>query len=654
MTVQHQSRCLNHREPFGAVQTGTTVRLAVHVDRNHDNNPIQTVTLVYAYGLRSFERSQKRLERTAQQSGCQDCYSLSVTMPSEACLFFYWFEIETETGRFFLTRNRDDLSGGSLISNKEPRFLPGQPQTPQAWQITVYEKTFDVPDWLTGHVIYQIFPDRFNRDAAFQPERFQVHDRPERLFHENWDDEVDIAGKPETGYLACDFFGGSLNGIREKLDYLYRMGVSVLYLNPIFEARSNHRYDTADYRRIDPLLGTESDFSALCDEAKRLGIRIILDGVFNHTGADSRYFNKYKRYDDTGAWQEANGEGLSPYGSWYSFSHMNGQVSYDAWWGFAELPSVNEQDLMYRDFIAGSEGIVRHWLRLGASGWRLDVSDELPDFFLRAIRQAARDEKDDAAIIGEVWEDASNKISYGYYRDFLFGRTHDSVMNYPFRRALTGWLIGHFGAERMHHQLETLREHYPEPALYSAYNLISSHDIERALTTLAGDPDPGTREQQAVLRLSDEQRKRGEKLIRLAILFQMVYPGCPVIYYGDEVGMEGYRDPFNRRTFPWGSGQTELQAFVARLGCLRRDWLVLRSGRLTTHLAHQDCIVMERMLLKESDRSGDDGPSSVFVALNRSDEPRTITTGEKTITLDAFGWVFEADHQPIELNPGTV
>ena len=331
-----------------------------------------------------------------------------------------------------------------------------------------------------------------------------------------------------------------------------KWAVSVIYLNPIFEARSNHRYDTADYLKIDPLLGTQADFGDLCSAARSRGIRIILDGVFNHTGADSRYFNKYNRYAEVGAWQEANGAGISPYSSWYSFTRSDGQVSYDAWWGFAELPGVNEQDLNYRDFITGPDGVVRHWLRLGASGWRLDVSDELPDFFLRAIRRAVKEEKDDAAVIGEVWEDASNKISYGHYRDFLLGQTHDTVMNYPFQRALIGWLSGHFSAMWLHHQLETLREHYPKPAFYAAYNLISSHDIERALTTLAGDPDPGSREEQARLHLSKEQRTLGEKLMRLAVLFQMVYPGCPVIYYGDEIGMEGYRDPFNRRTFPLG------------------------------------------------------------------------------------------------------
>jgi 4-alpha-glucanotransferase len=266
-------------------------------------------------------------------------------------------------------------------------------------------------------------------------------------------------------------------------------------------------------------------------------------------------FQQIGRYPETGAWQEATGNGYSPYGSWYGFHRQGDQLFYDSWWGFPDLPSVNEHDLTYREKITGPDGIARHWLRLGASGWRLDVSDELPDGFLRELRLAVRAERDDAVLLGEVWEDASNKISYGSYRDFLFGRTHDHVMGYPFQQALIGFLSGQFAAERMHHLLETLREHYPPAAQAASFNLIGSHDTMRALTALAGPPDPGSREIQARVFLTPEQRAHGEALLRLAVLFQMTSPGCPVIYYGDETAMEGYRDPFNGEPSP-GAGKT--------------------------------------------------------------------------------------------------
>jgi 4-alpha-glucanotransferase len=341
--------------------------------------------------------------------------------------------------------------------------VPGEAHSPTAWQITVHAPEFDVPDWLKGAVIYQIFPDRFRRDLAFTPERFEDPLRPERIHHDDWSEDVDIAGKPETGYIACDFFGGSLKGISEKIDYIASLGVTVIYLNPIFASRSNHRYDTGDYEKIDPILGSIEDFQSLCAVALQRGIRIILDGVFSHTGADSRYFNKYGRFPGVGAYQEAIGQGQSPYGSWYVFHRKGSQLYYDSWWGFQDLPSVNEHELEYRSYLAGPNGIVRRWLRLGASGWRLDVSDELPDSFLRDLRSSIKTEKPDAALRGELWEDASNKISYGSYHDFLLGNTHDHLMGYPFQQALMGWLAGHFPAERLFAILETLHDHYPAP-----------------------------------------------------------------------------------------------------------------------------------------------------------------------------------------------
>lgn len=400
MRLVHSSRQREYRDPPGALPAGTTVRLSLRIWP--EDTQIHSVYLAYAYGLYQFQSSRSRMvlqtaapvtddlqsespprdlrlpDRLPTDSLPRDpvlpdpdsgnLYATDLRLPTEPVLFFYWFEIESEAGTVWYTCDREAGDGLGVISGSRPHYLPGEAHSPTAWQITVHSPEFDVPDWLKGAVIYQIFPDRFRRDQAFTNDRFEDPLRPERINHPDWSEDVDIAGKPETGYIACDFFGGSLRGISEKIDYIANLGVTVIYLNPIFASRSNHRYDTGDYERIDPMLGSIEDFQSLCAVALERGIRIILDGVFSHTGADSRYFNKYGRYPGVGAYQEAIGQGQSPYGSWYVFHRKGSQLYYDSWWGFQDLPSVNEHDLEYRRYIAGPNGIVRRWLRLGASG----------------------------------------------------------------------------------------------------------------------------------------------------------------------------------------------------------------------------------------------------------------------------------------------
>ena len=639
MQIRHLSRVEKYRQPFGAVKAGSDVRFRIDISEEAD---IRSVSLCYAYGLQTFQESKSRMLRLDNTKSWQ----ISLAMPEEPGLFFYWFAVETAHGRLYYTADRDSMDGRGMICEGRPHYHPGENHQPSAWQVTLYAPDFTVPAWLVGAVIYQIFPDRFRRDKQFTIDRFSENDYPERLFHSLWHEDVDYLGKPETGYLACDFFGGSLNGIREKLKDLADMGIHVLYLNPIFKARSNHRYDTGDYEQIDPLLGDENSFKALCREADRLGIRIMLDGVFSHTGADSRYFNKLGRYKETGAYQEAEGKGLSPYYSWYIFHRRGEQLHYDSWWGFQDLPSVNEHDLVYQQYILGRQGIVRRWLKLGASGWRLDVSDELPDHFLRALRRACKAEKADAAIMGEVWENASHKISYGHYRDFLFGRTHDNVMGYPFQQAVTGFLAGHHPAEKLMTMLEEIREHYPLDSFYSSFNLISSHDIPRAITTMAGRPDPGSRQAQAVTFLSPEERQLGEKLMRLAVFMQVVYPGAVSVYYGDERGMEGYRDPFNRRTYP-DDEQTgaPLRDWFTQILALRSQWPVLRTGYYRFIRASGDVVVLSRWLKQGRDVFGKKtaGPTEVLAALNRSAQPQCVHITGKEICLEPHGVWLEAD-----------
>jgi len=638
----HLTRDMEYRKPFGAVASGEYVELALDVNARYSR-----IFLCYAYGLRSFSYHEAMMDPDPDNS---NRYRIRIRMPSDSGLFFYWFcmkgKLQDGQGYFegshcadtinaypdatdvlYYVKSASDYSGEGRISNVPARIGADEERFPGAFQITVYRKDFLTPDWMKGALIYQIFPDRFARGSRFRREDMDIgNDDPARILHDHWDEEVDIDGKPETGYVACDFFGGTLTGIADKSQYISSLHTDLIYLNPIFRARSNHRYDTADYLAVDPLLGGEEGFSCFTKEMHGKNIRFILDGVFSHTGADSRYFNKYGRYPEQGAFQAVMNGRKSKYLSWYSFSkNKNGQIMYDSWWGFPELPNVNESDLFYREFILGSEGVLAYWLKKGAAGFRLDVSDELPDSFIREIRERVKEETGGkGAVIGEVWEDASCKVSYGTYRDFTFGNTHDSVMGYTFREAVLGYLGGTYTATESDNLLETYRENYPAQAYYCQMNLLSSHDVPRAITMLSGEKDPGDRKKQKDLRLSDEQRILGMQLMRLGFVFQLGYVGCPSVYYGDEIGMEGYRDPFNRRTYPWDMitpEQEEQLRFYREISGIRRELPVLKTGYYRTLLAGDDLFVFERYL----DSSGLDcfgkpciGSSRVIFAFNRS------------------------------------
>lgn len=629
--ILHRSRCLEYRDPFGAAACGTYVTLAL--DISYDCvDPV----LCYAYGLYSLSYHEQAMRKKIvterhKRVVSENRYEITLRMPAEPGLLFYWFKIfRSGFGDcFYYVRSTKDLSGAGRVSDGPARVGAGENRSPHAFQITVFDKKLRTPDWMKGAMIYQIFPDRFSRSEDFSYEKMtSIDDRSERIYHFSWDEDVDIDGKPETGYVACDFFGGSLKGIAEKADYLKRLHIELLYLNPIFKARSNHRYDTGDYLEIDPILGGEAGFTEFAKTMKNSDIRFILDGVFNHTGADSRYFNKYGRYPGKGAYQALTEGGQSPYSSWYSFSKSkSGEIHYDSWWGFPELPNVNENDLSFRDFILGDGGVVAHWIRKGASGFRLDVSDELPDSFIRDVKSRVSKETEGLGVVlGEVWEDASNKVSYGTYRDFILGRTHDSVMGYPFRDAVVGFLAGSLTAREADHILETYRENYPPEIYYCVMNLLSSHDIPRAVTALSGARDPGDRRKQKETVLTAEQFDLGMKLHRLGFVIQVGYVGCPAIYYGDEVGMDGFRDPMNRRTYPWGrisEKQKEQLMFFTETGGLRGRLPVLKTGFYRTISADEDLWVFERSLDSESrDIFGEvkSGPRRMIFAINRNRE----------------------------------
>ena len=577
------SRSESCKKPYGAVPCGTAVSYTVRPLRAEGWSRCVLVT------QREFSGQTAELELPCTgQDGDRNRFSGIFSAPAEPELVWYWFRL-----------SRPD--GCTIFFDKSGWHTDG---SVQSWQLTVYEE-FSTPAWFGCGVVYQIFPDRFCRLELPDPAGMVGS----RTIHENWSNLPDWRPDAQGEVRNCDFFGGSLQGILSKLDDLADFGVTVLYLNPVFESASNHRYNTADYRAIDPMLGTEDDFHHLCQEAKRRGIRVILDGVFNHTGSQSRYFNADGFYSDTGAAQSPD----SPYYHWYSFHPW--PADYDAWWGIRTLPAVREDAPDYRDFIIrGQDSVVRHWLRAGASGWRLDVADELPDDFIGEIRTAMEETAPDSFLLGEVWEDATTKIAYSMRRRYLLGQELHGVMNYPFRTALIAYLLGG-DADEFRETLESLRENYPPHAFYSLMNFLSTHDTPRILTVLGADHVPDSKEERAVFRLSPARQQLGLKRLRLAALVLFTFPGAPTVYYGDEAGMEGWEDPFNRAGYPWGQEDSELKSFFSKLAHLRREQPALQTGQLHWRWTAGSLLVFAREL---------DGQLLTTV-VNAADTPQTLT-----------------------------
>ncbi len=653
ITITHDVTSSFYRSPKGAVTTGTKIKLRLAL--SEFSAPIHSVRLFYVYGLESFSEGYVLMQREEYEEtdGVHKesrlpvgavVYSADVRMNDEPGLFFYWFEV-----RFYDKRYRwgfpDKSTAGTTAKTLKfsPRFRSNGSEEIPGFQITVYTPDFETPDWMKGAVLYQIFPDRYNRGSQFDESKaLELMHFPERIWHSDWSEEVDIVGKEPEGYEACDFFGGTLAGITEKLESLADIGVTALYLNPVFKARSNHRYDTGDYLSVDPLLGTNDDLLELFSKAKSLGIGVILDGVFSHTGSDSLYFNRYDRYNSVGAWQEIRDGTPSPYTAWYRFDGdaeeqlINPKVSkdgdviapYECWWDFHSLPNVNEDELTYREFICGPDGVLAYWLKAGCSGFRLDVSDELPDSFLRLLRRRVKAVNPDAYILGEIWEEPTAKISYGSHRDFLFGRTHDAVMGYTFRKYVIDFLKGQIDAKDLRYGFDHLCSVTPLQSLYSQMNLLGSHDTKRIITKLAGKPQPPKREERMRLSLSKADRKKGQELVLAGMLLQLAFPGAMAVYYGDEFGMEGYDDPFNRRTYPWGAPEGDFTRRVRQLMKLRASTPVLKTGFFEVLEADKQIIVMRRYLTED----GNDvfcrqveGPSEAIVRIERTKRGATGT-----------------------------
>lgn len=601
-----QSRNPKYRNPTGAVEANTSIHFRITLPRDLSCSAARLI--VEQEGAPAILCDMFWCGMNGSEREWWECDFV----PETPGLYFYLFEANTCRGMQRLSRGEH----GQAIYGGTYR-----------WQLTVYQEGFRTPEWLEGGVMYQIFPDRFYRAGGAEaplPENLPGG----RTYHRDWYEQPDWKPNPEGRITNTDFYGGNLKGIEEKLPYLKSLGVTCIYCNPVFESHSNHRYDTADYSKIDPLLGDEEDFRSLCAAAGELGIRVMIDGVFSHTGSDSVYFNREGRYEGPGAYNSTE----SPYYRWYSFRSWPNE--YDSWWGFDTLPNVNETDEDYNQFINGEDGIVRRWLRAGASGWRLDVADELPDLFLDRLTAAAKEEDPEAMVLGEVWEDASNKSAYGVRRRYLLGGQLDSVMNYPFRDAILGFLLGG-EPQAFKEAVENIVENYPRPCLRLLMNHIGTHDTERAITVLGGEPAGSRgREWQSAQVMSPARREVGVQRLKLAAMIQYILPGVPCVYYGDEAGLEGYRDPFNRACYPWGREDQELLAWYRELGKMRGEHKdVLARGGYRTLRAEGNLLALERYRVYAKEGEDCAWRDSLLLIVNRSERPQSI----KSLKLNLSG-----------------
>ena len=546
MRILFDSKQLTFKDPFGTLVPGQSCTLNIHIPAtvsatgalcvfNHqDGSPAYEFPMTYR-----------------KKQGAYDIFQVKFSLP-EPGLFFYYFRIAKKNGSFRLFKMGND-------TNMEAG---------DCWQLTCTPADFTTPDWAKGATIYQVFPDRFHKagkcDLTGKLEPYTVH--------ESWDEEVSWQPTPEGLVLNNDFYGGNFKGITEKMDYIASLGTTILYLNPISKSFSSHRYDTGDYKTPDPMLGTEEEFTAMCDAAHARGIKVILDGVYSHTGSNSLYFDKNRTFGSKGAYNSKQ----SPYYSWYTFHQW--PDSYNCWWNFDTLPTVKKMDPAFVEYIiTGEDSVVEHWLKLGADGYRLDVVDELPNEFLKLLKDRIRAIRPDALLIGEVWEDASNKEAYGIRRRYFVDGVLDSCMNYPFRTAILNFLRERDDGRALRDTVMTIAENYPPQVLLCNMNMLGTHDTPRILTALVDDFD-GSREEKAQRRLSRSQRELAKARLVLASTLQYTLPGAPSLYYADEAGMEGYKDPFNRRTYPWGKENRLLLEHHKQLGRLRKEQEALRLG----------------------------------------------------------------------------
>lgn len=576
--IYHDSQDTFYREPFGAVSVGSKVSLRLECKECGE---------VFIEVIK-FDGSRYSIPMTIEERR-NECiiYKGIIDTTNSLGVINYYFKYIKDGFTKYYGNNDECLGGEGKIYYDFPNY----------YQITVYEDN-KIPSWYKEGIIYQIFVDRFfngNKDSVI------FNKKKNSFIYGNWYDEPMYIRDNNGSIKRWDFYGGNLRGVIEKLDYIKSLGVNIIYMNPIFDAVSCHKYDTGDCENIDKMYGTNSDFKELCQKAEEKGIRIILDGVFSHTGSDSRYFNKYGNYGELGAYESK----YSKYYKWYRFYDYPN--SYECWWGFENQPNVEELEKTYSDYIVNSENsIIAKWLRLGASGWRLDVADELPDEFIQMIKERMKNEKEDSVLIGEVWEDASNKVSYSKRRKYLLGNELDSVTNYPYRDIISNFLNEEISSKDFYKVIMSIKENYPRENFYANMNLLGNHDTERILTAL----------------------KENLNKLKLALCLQMTLPGVPLIYYGDEAGLLGNNDPENRKTYPWGRENKEILSYYSFFGNFRKNEEVLRKGDFYIFKDTPEDIIAFKRVYKEKE---------MIIIVNRSNSRKTITLdSEKGRYKDKF------------------
>jgi 4-alpha-glucanotransferase len=591
--MYHDSHNIFYRNPFGAVETNTNIKLRLELSPCDSLDDVSIKSVYIRLWKNDFKEEKIPMKKVDSYN---NIYEVDFISPNTPMILWYYFIVELSNESSYYYGNNDELLGGVGKVYDHP---------PASYQITVYKSGFETPSWFKDAVVYQIFVDRFNKSK-----NSMGHVKPDSIFHKDWyEDPYPIDKSAKENDVCNDFFGGDLLGIIEKLDYLKSLGVSAIYLNPIFKAKSNHKYDTGDYMNIDTMFGENETFKLLCDSAERLGISIILDGVFSHTGSDSIYFNKYGTYDSIGAYKSK----YSPYYSWYKFKdHPN---DYECWWGVKTLPNVNELDAGFMDYIIeNDESVISNWMGKGAQGWRLDVVDELPDEFLKHLRKRVKSIDKDAIIIGEVWEDASNKVSYDKLKEYLLGEEIDSAMNYPLRDGLIKFLLGQIDGKYLNSIIMSLNENYPIHSFYSALNIAGTHDTARIINLL------GKNINDDLAPLTAEKEELAIKRLKLISLFQMTFPGAPCIYYGDEAGLQGSIDPFNRRTYPWGLENKYILNWYKKVTNIRNSFDMLRTGDFIPLLYEKDVYGYVRLIKKGRDVFGESRNNGfALVLFNRSE-----------------------------------
>lgn len=584
--MNFNSRKIECKSPYGAVKCGE--KLSLHF-------PIASwvsVDKMYVF-IRLGDVSTPVEMRFEKSENGFSVYTADYVFDA-AGIYYYRFEMRNRDGVWYYGRGEN---GESVCGENLPE-----------WQLTVYKSSYKTPDFAKGNIIYHVFVDRFNRaDGVKTKRKYRLH----KSFSES-PEVVSADGK----YYADDFFGGNFNGIREKLDYLEELGVGIIYLSPIFKAFSNHRYDTGDYLKVDELLGTEDDFKRLLDAAHEKGMKIILDGVFNHSGADSLYFNKFGTYDSLGAYQSKS----SPYYDWYYFKKFPDE--YACWWGCDNVPDLNKSNKDYRALVFGKNGVVEKWQKLGADGWRLDVVDELPIDFVNLLIKKIKSVNKDALVIGEVWEDASTKVSYGELRPYLLGDQLDGTMNYPFMNAIIAYVRD--GDEKFFKDtVQSILENYPKETVYCLMNSLGTHDTVRIINALSDVRAHGwSKTHKLGYKLPDSEYEKAKKKLYLASVLQFTLPGIPSIFYGDEAGLQGFDDPINRRPYPWGSEDKEILAHYKKLGRIRRENRAVFSGGFNMR--------DENGLVAYERASGDD---EILIAVNAGADDTTLFINKEYTSL---------------------